>query len=320
MKIADLDLRPAVLGDAEAAAEIFSAQQPDEPHDPVLIRHWWSHPDPHEVMVREILETEGRVVGILRCTHTIWEKMPERYGHLQLSLHPDARSRERIDAVLDHAHLWLAGEGARIASTWIREYEVELMREYLRRGYVETRRGRCWELDLVEHGEALRTLAEESRLRMREAGIRLATMAAADRPGIKEEIHRAFVAQAQDEPTTVPHVPASLEAFDAWFQSPGLRPDRIWLAFREDRVVGESMLSYPPTIGNIWTNWTGTSREVRGLGVARALKVETLVQALDLGVVRVRTGNDSENAPILHINEMLGYRPIPGEVELHREL
>jgi hypothetical protein len=46
----------------------------------------------------------------------------------------------------------------------------------------------------------------------------------------------------------------------------------------------------------------------------------TLVQAIDLGVTRVRTDNDSGNAPILHLNEELGYRQVPVQVKLQLEL
>jgi hypothetical protein len=48
---------------------------------------------------------------------------------------------------------------------------------------------------------------------------------------------------------------------------------------------------------------------VRGRGIARALKCETLMQAIALGVDRVQTGNDGANDPILHINASMGYRP-----------
>jgi hypothetical protein len=32
----------------------------------------------------------------------------------------------------------------------------------------------------------------------------------------------------------------------------------------------------------------------------------------------VRTENDGENEPILHINQELGYRPIRGMIQFHR--
>jgi hypothetical protein len=56
------------------------------------------------------------------------------------------------------------------------------------------------------------------------------------------------------------------------------------------------------------------------MGVARALKLETIGQAIALGVSSIRTGNDAENAPILHINETLGYRPMPSWIEFLKDL
>ena len=54
--------------------------------------------------------------------------------------------------------------------------------------------------------------------------------------------------------------------------------------------------------------------------MARALKYETLAQAIALGAQRVRTSNDGENAPILHLNTEMGYAPLDPVIELHREL
>ena len=45
-----------------------------------------------------------------------------------------------------------------------------------------------------------------------------------------------------------------------------------------------------------------------------------LGQAVDVGVTRVRTDNDEENAPMLHINEQLGYERIPGVLSFLKRL
>jgi GNAT superfamily N-acetyltransferase len=74
-----------------------------------------------------------------------------------------------------------------------------------------------------------------------------------------------------------------------------------------------SWLEFPVERGIVTTAWTGVAPEARGRGVARALKLETLRQAIELGVDRVRTENDEENAAILHINEELGYKAVPGD-------
>src|SRR5258706_4925155 len=104
------------------------------------------------------------------------------------------------------------------------------------------------------------------------------------------------------------------------FDPRGLRPDRIGIARGGDDIVGISMLASPPVRGVVTTDWTGTARKVRGRGVARALKCETLMQAIALGTDRVRTDNDSANVPILHINETMGYRRRPDMIQFLKEL
>jgi GNAT superfamily N-acetyltransferase len=121
-----------------------------------------------------------------------------------------------------------------------------------------------------------------------------------------------------DVPTTLPVAASSFEAFLADLRSPGSPPDRVWLA--RDRgsgaVLGMSWLVYPATAGDVWTAWTTVARAARGRGLGLALKVETVLQAMELGVRRVRTENDQANLPILRLNEAMGYRPIAGQVQL----
>ena len=48
-------------------------------------------------------------------------------------------------------------------------------------------------------------------------------------------------------------------------------------------------------------------------------KLETVMQAIALGVTRVRTENDGANAPILHLNADMGYVRIPGWIQYLRD-
>jgi RimJ/RimL family protein N-acetyltransferase len=81
-----------------------------------------------------------------------------------------------------------------------------------------------------------------------------------------------------------------------------------------------SYLKFPPVRGTVWTGFTCTDADHRGRGVARAVKLQSLAQAVELGVPVVRTDNDAENAPMLHINESLGYVRKPGWVEHHKRV
>ena len=48
------------------------------------------------------------------------------------------------------------------------------------------------------------------------------------------------------------------------------------------------------------------------------MKYETVMQAIALGVDRIRTDNDFKNAPILHINETMGYKRRPDGIQFMR--
>ena len=104
-----------------------------------------------------------------------------------------------------------------------------------------------------------------------------------------------------------------------WGASPEFRSDRSWIARDGDEVVAWSFLKYP-RVGRVWTGYTCSARSHRGRGIARAVKMETLGQAIELGVTSVRTDNDEANAPMLHINEKLGYHRIPGFVSYLKDV
>ena len=308
MRVADLTLRPATLDDAALAADILTERHPDDPHDPLLERHWWSIQDPAATVERFIASAEGASVGYVSRSHESWAKMPERFGRMSCILRPAAWSASRIDALIGAMEERQRADGAQKVTMWAWEDDPAYIGILEQRGFREERRERFWELDLVAGRERITKMATESRERMRREGIRILTLAADNDPNKFEQLKRMSDEAESDVPTTVPHVTQGMAEFMKWFASPGLRPERIWIARDADDIVGISQLAYPPARGVVATDWTGMARKARGRGIARALKCETLMQAIALGVDRVRTDNDSTNAPILHINETMGYR------------
>ncbi|MGH2451063.1 MAG: GNAT family N-acetyltransferase [Candidatus Limnocylindria bacterium] len=319
-RVGDLTFRPATLDDAARVADIDTALFPEEPSDPEAMRHWWASDDPAWTIDRFVIERAGRPIGFARHAHAPWEKVDKRYARINAYFEPAEHRPANRTPALDWLEARARADGAEIAASYARE-DREADRAFLRdRGYVEERRSRAWELDLVAQRERLLAMLERSRARMREQGIRVLTAADDADPESFQKIHRMSEEAAQDVPTTIPHVPEPFEQFMKWFESPGLREDRMFIARLGDDVVGISVLSYPRVRGNVWTDWTGTARAVRGKGVARALKLETVAQAIALGIPRVRTENDGENAPILHLNAEMGYVRIPGWVQLMKPL
>jgi hypothetical protein len=317
---AGLALRPATLDDAAFAADMYTALQPDDPEDPVLWRDWWASVDPSSTVERYVALREERPVGLTGMQHPAWERMPERYARIMGDLVPELRTPERMDALLAFGEERARADGALRGTAWAWEWDEARIRVLGARGYREERRARFWELDLVARRARLEEMTRASRERMRAQGVRVLTLADDPDPDVRRKIWRMSEEASQDTPRTVPWVATPFDVFEKWFASPGIREDRMWIARVGDDVVGISVLSYPPVRGVVQTDWTATARSVRGMGVARALKCETVMQAIALGVDRVRTDNDFQNKPILHINESMGYRPRPEMIQFIKEL
>ncbi|MEP7004276.1 MAG: GNAT family N-acetyltransferase [Chloroflexota bacterium] len=307
MRVGDLELRPATLDDATFSADLRTAVRPNDAEDPASELHSWRIESIDNVIERWIALHDGRPVGKVSQRHVPWDKMPERYASVSAELLPEVRTAARFDALLAHAEERARAAGAKILTIWVWEDDRLLLDVVTARGFVEERRERFWECDLVTNRDRIEKMTDVSRRRMRELGFEILTLAQDRDPERYRKIWRMSEEAESDIPTTVPHTETSWELFTEWMREPGLREDRQWIARRGDDIVGISQLSYPPTRGVVETDWTGTARAVRGQGVARALKCETVMQAIALGVDRVRTDNDGENAPILHLNESMGY-------------
>jgi GNAT superfamily N-acetyltransferase len=191
--------------------------------------------------------------------------------------------------------------------------------DYLRTaGWTQERRMRFWRLALGPNVDRIRALRSEARQKVEQAGVLVTTMAEVGGTPYLRRLHVVGSAAAADIPSSVEYVPEPYEEWAAWMNPPAVLPERIWVAVVDGQPVGYSYLAYRVSI--VETGFTGVLREHRGKGIARALKLETLVQAIDLGTESVQTDNDSENLPILHLNEELGYDEIPGRLEFHHKL
>lgn len=280
--------------------------------DPALLRHWWSNP-PTGWLIEEFLATlAGQPAGHVECYIAAAEVDPERWGRFESFLLPAAMSTERTGDLFAFAENRLSNAGALAFETQIWEGDAPMQEALAARGYRRDRVEKNWELDLVALRDEILARAEKSRARMRDQGIRCLTLAEDHDPDQLSKLHALMEAVRQDIPHTTPILPKQFEDFERELEAPYIHLDRYWIARDGDHIVGHSFLCFPPEIGPAWTCFTGVAREYRGRGIAQALKLFGLAQAIDLGVDRVRTDNDGENLPILHINETLGYRQVEG--------
>jgi RimJ/RimL family protein N-acetyltransferase len=313
-----LTYRPATPVDAELASDLMTFAYPELPEDPVMTRYEWEHPDAGWAYGRFIAELEGRPIAYVKWSHGPWDKVPDRHSEVEVYL-----DRAVLDFDLLKSLWSWAGEQATEAGSWLLvAYAVENEHEALdvlsELGFKVDRTEKVWELDLKEHGPRLIEEAKDARVKMTREGIQLVSLAQwRDRDALRK-LHGLNEMTANDMPHSVAIVPATFEDYALRMESPERPQDRYWIALDGDQPVALSYLRFPPVRGHVWTGYTCTHPRYRGRGIARAVKLQGLAQAAELGVPSVFTDNDSENTPMLHINERLGYHRKPGFVDLQK--
>jgi RimJ/RimL family protein N-acetyltransferase len=314
--VSDPVLREATVDDAALAADLMTASYPLHAQDPMVTRYRWERTRRGWSVGRYIAEVGGVPVAYLDWMHGPPEQDPERHCIVEVELDRAYRS---VD-LLAYLWTWVTTEAEATGSLKLEAYagedEPEVIESIEGAGFARDRREKVWELDLNERGDQLVRDAREARNGAAKAGVKLLTVADWSDPRAMSKLHALDNSTRKDIPTTFPILPEPLEDFTRRAEAPDRPRDVWWIALAGDRPVAMSYLRLPPVRGNAWTGYTCCDREYRGRGLARAVKLQSLAQAVERGVPLVYTDNDAENAPMLHINEKLGYRPRPGFVSL----
>jgi len=313
-------LRPAAPHEAALAADLMTAAFPREPQDPILTARRWDHPKDGWSHGRFIANLDDLPVGFVEWSHGSWALLPERHCWVEVWLDLAYMDEDVLMYLWRWAEDSAAAAGAKTLNAACGEDEPEMLKALAALGYAHERTEKVWTLDLASAGQRITKEAEAGCERMRSAGIELTTLAAWDDPDRFQKLHELNELVRPDIPHTGPALPQTIQDFMVRVEAPNTPPDRWWLALDGSAPVAMSCLSYPPARGVVWTSFTGTHPAYRGRGIARAVKLQTLAQALELGIPEVRTDNDSENAPMLHINETLGYTGMPGYVSFVKRL
>ncbi|MGH7763398.1 MAG: GNAT family N-acetyltransferase [Candidatus Dormibacteraceae bacterium] len=313
--MASIVYREATLDDVDVAADIMTASFPELPQDPVVMRYRWERPRQGQEIGRFMAEQGGDPIGFLAWVHGPWAKLPDRHCEVEVWLDRRVLDLDLLQAMWSWLEEKAVAEGAGILLAYSGEGEPEMLAALAALGYRRERVERLWRLDLAAHGPRLIEEAHKARGQMRAASIELVTLAQWKDPEAIAKLHELDRRTEPDAPHTAPLIEEPLEDFKRRVSAPDRRADRIWIALHAERAVAMSFLRFPPVRGSVFTAYTCSDPDYRGRGIARAVKLQSLAQAAELGVRVVHTDNDSENAPMLHINKTLGYELRPGFVE-----
>jgi len=126
---------------------------------------------------------------------------------------------------------------------------------------------------------------------------------------------------------TTPDVPTTDQLddirYDEWLETiwrrPTMKLEGSFAAIEEGRVAAIALLAANFAIARGFNEYTATLPSHRGRGLASLVKLASLRWAAENGITAVWTTNDETNAPMLAINQRLGYEPRSRRVEYLRE-
>lgn len=310
----NISFRPASHGDAAFAAKAQSAADPLHPKQESEILEAWRSTEEGADVRRFVVQVDGIDAGWTSLVKA--RDSTADFAWLNLIIPGEAQDVIEAAATFTEGHAGELGAGLLISSVW--EVQTAAIRALKRQGWEQKRLQRFWRLDLEPNSARLLELRGAARRRVESQGLRMASAAELGGVAIYPDLHAVSETTVADIPSSVPIPVQSYAAWLAWMEPPSVLPERVWVAVADGRPVGYSLLTYRPSL--VETGYTGVIREHRNKGVARALKLETLAQAIELGVQAVETDNDFENAPILHLNAELGYRAIAVRLEFHKPI
>lgn len=258
---------------------------------------------------------DGRVVAHVSYHHVPNVYHPQKFW-IDVLVHPEFQRRGFGSRLYDHLMAALAP--SRPVKLWgsARETFGYSLRFATRRGFTEIRR--AWEsrLDAASFNPA------PFQARADAAVGRMAVVTVAEErehdPRWREKLYEMHVEVSADVPRPDVYTPQTIDNFQQrLLDNPSYLPDGHFLAKDQDRYIAESFVFRSEERPDVlYQGLTATRREYRGRGIALALKLRVAAFAKQRGYREIRTWNDTLNAPMLRINETMGFVRQPAWVML----
>lgn len=309
-------IRPFTEADYEPLAQLKTLvwQQTQTAND---LRREDQRRAPHLRSGRLVAEVGGRFAGSAGYDQYAGVYHPRRFD-LSMTVHPEFRRRGIGGALWERLCAAMAPLDPLSMTTGVSEQWPDSMRFLERRGFVEKMRN--WEslLDLTAFDP---DAFASAGARAKEQGYEIRSYAElADFPDRDRRIHHLGAVTRLDVPSVEPRTDVPFERWVQGLSDPTFMPDLYMIALKDGEMVGLSTIWNSHDPGKLHTGSTGVLRAHRGNGVAKALKVEGLRRAKAAGYRCVNTYNATTNAPMLAINDALGFVRQPAWIVYKLEL
>ena len=269
--------------DAGAAARLGLAVNPHRIETGELVWQRASKPAQRDW----VAEANGELAG-----HAFASTMAAGKGRFWIGVHPEQRGRGLGAELYRAVEAHLRSAGATRLRTWV-DGDPAGERFVRERGFELTGADRVADLDpRAVH------LPPKPEL----GGLRLATLAET-LPQVEELFERCRSGEVE--------LPADLIEWK-WdeLEHPNLSHEGSFVVLDGEQPVSLGFLTVDPERRLAYNLLTATLPDYRRRGLGLLVKLATTRWAAENGIERLLTENDRENAPMLALNDSLGYRPL----------
>jgi len=313
-------LRAFRLEDIPAMVDIGNRTSPNDPSTIEEEEFNEKTYPPDNPRLRLVMENAaGQFIGLGVCLRPFWMKAPGVY-FMWMMLDPEWRRRGLGQALLPRLEAYGHEQGAEKLWTGCREdqdYSIRFLEKAGFRNY-----GLRFEstLDLSTFDESPFVAVIE---RTQQTGFEFTNLVAerAIKPDADMLLYELDAETRAEVPW--PGGARSEMTYEQYrqrnFDAPDADPRGILIAKYQGRYAGLTSVRFRKD-GMAHTMMTGVRREYRGQGLALALKLLSFRLMKERGYRQTLTNNDTANPPILHLNEKLGYKKGPGDLQWEKKL
>ena len=313
----DLTIRPYNEGDYGRIAAFFNLVEPDYPVTAEELKRDDKTRDPKLRTVRFLAERGGELLGVARYAQSSSLYHPQKF-FLNVRVHPAHRRQgiggrlynHLIDALEPFDPILLRGDA--------REDRPDAVRFWQTRGFAEE--DRYWESRLDPQTFDPAPYAHlEGKLSSVGVTIRPLSTLIDAHPDYQRTLYDLDWEITQDEP--LPETPTRKDfgVYKKYFDTPEFIPEALQVAIYGGQWRGFSELQGSEgSPQHLYNGFTAVGAELRGTGVATALKVKNLIWAKERGYTEIKTWNNALNAPMLAVNIKLGFVRQPAEINFKK--